>query len=444
MLLYASVAFGRWYPSSDEWNVIPFLLDDTKFTAAYVWLPHNEHRLVLPKLIWKLMYPATGADYRFFTCLNTSIYILASVYLLRCLRNQAGKNRLTDLAIPLLLLSGAQGVHYWGFELQAAMSNALLMSLMAAVLVCACLEEQQKQKHRAAVMVVAGCLVALTLTGVNGVIPATTIAICLLFSLAHRHSAHNSMEANEKILAAASCTALLIAFLSVQGIKSAGDNQNPTLRQVVTNFYQVMSSSAGELNPFQHWIFILAFTVYAACSLLLLGQLALRKSAHGNSALTATSTLLGVFAAAASLPLAVAFGRNTGDWSNDQIYHYSPYSVPAIFAIIMIISLAAKPAQKNGLLVGILAFSLFVQLHNFNLPLEWGKSRASTNNQVRALLSEGGCIEDILQKNIAYFYFVQNDWAIRTVGKGMLTLKKYGIPEYQNMHKCKKTNEQNQ
>ncbi len=162
------VTFTRDFPWWDEWELIPLLSGEQPFRAAWLWEQHNEHRIVLPKVVHLASAALTGADLRGPTFVSAALLALAAA-LIAAARQARGRTSLTDLFFPLVLLHwGHFDNLLWGFQIQFAGSTALLALLIAAVV-----------SRR---LVAAGvCLAALPLFGANGVALVPALSLWLLY-----------------------------------------------------------------------------------------------------------------------------------------------------------------------------------------------------------------------------------------------------------------------
>jgi glycosyltransferase involved in cell wall biosynthesis len=94
-------------PSSDEWKMVPYVTGDEPVTMQWLWSPHNEHRIVLPKLIYLPLARLSRMDARPAAMVNA--LLLAGSALLLCVaaRRFRGRTVVSDAFFPLLLL-------HWG------------------------------------------------------------------------------------------------------------------------------------------------------------------------------------------------------------------------------------------------------------------------------------------------------------------------------------------
>src|ERR1700704_4257497 len=100
--------FGSDVPFWDEWNMIDAATGAQRVTIEWLWMPHNGHRIPLPKLVLLGLYKISGTDFRAGMFFNVVTLAAAAAALIRasCLMRE-GKFSLADAVFPLLLL-------HWG------------------------------------------------------------------------------------------------------------------------------------------------------------------------------------------------------------------------------------------------------------------------------------------------------------------------------------------
>ena len=99
--------FGHNAPFNDDFAIIPWWTGERRITLSWLWEPHNEHRIALPKLILLALARMTGGDFRagmYFDVLALGGLALALIVVAKKLR---GGLKFTDAALPLACL-------HWG------------------------------------------------------------------------------------------------------------------------------------------------------------------------------------------------------------------------------------------------------------------------------------------------------------------------------------------
>ena len=99
--------FGHNVPFNDDFAIIPWWAGERPITLAWLWAPHNEHRIGLPKLVLVTLARISGGDFRagmYFNVLAMGGLALALIGAAKKLR---GGLKFTDAVLPLACL-------HWG------------------------------------------------------------------------------------------------------------------------------------------------------------------------------------------------------------------------------------------------------------------------------------------------------------------------------------------
>ncbi|MCO5170270.1 MAG: hypothetical protein M9894_28375 [Planctomycetes bacterium] len=160
--LWLILRYGSNVPYTDGWDMVPTLTRAQPVTLDWLWSQHNEHRVLLPRLLLLALH-AVVIDFRIpmvFDALATAALALA---LLVGLERARGAPRLTDAFVPLALLHLGHAVNLlWGWQVQFYASTLLVGLVLVALLRAA------DDPTRAAVVTGVAALL-LPLCGGNGV-----------------------------------------------------------------------------------------------------------------------------------------------------------------------------------------------------------------------------------------------------------------------------------
>jgi hypothetical protein len=120
-------------PTGDEWDqIIPGTIDRW-LDFSKLFIQHNEHRIVLVRIMFWLEYLATGLDFRVAVALNFVVYLAIPLAFLRIAALQKdGRQWLLWPILWLLLTPYDQENHRWAFQI--AWHLNLLMLVVAAIL----------------------------------------------------------------------------------------------------------------------------------------------------------------------------------------------------------------------------------------------------------------------------------------------------------------------
>ncbi|HEX6811865.1 MAG TPA: hypothetical protein VF384_09615 [Planctomycetota bacterium] len=144
--------FASAFPHDDDWEVLPFTLGLPQYfpvTWDWLWRPHNEHRILLPRLLWIGVVKVFGADPRVLIWLDVALLALTAAVFLRVARNIRGRTAVTDVVIPLSLLGLGQYCNtLWAFQVMwflpillfavSALAMTRQMTAGSAILAVAC------------------------------------------------------------------------------------------------------------------------------------------------------------------------------------------------------------------------------------------------------------------------------------------------------------------
>lgn len=176
-LILATVIFARPFPWLDDFEFLPFVTDKAPLRLEWLWQPHNEHRILLPKLFCWATLKLDGGSFVLAKYLYSIALSSCAALLLLSLRKARGCLLWTDVAIPVVLL----GFHnlfntLWFFQAPFILATILTYFLLAMMV-------RNRTVLRTPGALLAGvCVISLPLCGANGLIVAIPLIIWLLFS----------------------------------------------------------------------------------------------------------------------------------------------------------------------------------------------------------------------------------------------------------------------
>lgn len=126
--------YGNPLPYSDEWHLIPQLVDGITWDDVW-WLlhPHGDHQIGILKIYYSVVFAILPLDFRVVKSMNSVFLFLGCLYFLHAL-GKIRKYRMGDLAIPLILLNPAYSTSFWGFSFQFMSSTLLLLGVCSTAL----------------------------------------------------------------------------------------------------------------------------------------------------------------------------------------------------------------------------------------------------------------------------------------------------------------------
>ena len=173
-LFWHVFAFARDIPWMDEWELVPVLSGNESLRPAWLWEQHNEHRIVLPKLVHVVVGALADADLRAVCYLDVLTLSAAAGILIVSARRLRGRTIPADAFIPLVLLHEGQAQNLYAcFQVQFILSTVILLTLMNLFVTL------RDDSIRWRLLVAAVLTLFLPLCGANGV--AVVPALCLFF-----------------------------------------------------------------------------------------------------------------------------------------------------------------------------------------------------------------------------------------------------------------------
>jgi hypothetical protein len=129
--------FGHNAPFNDDFAIIPWWTGERPITLSWLWEPHNEHRIALPKLVLLALASISGGDFRagmYFNVLALGGLALALVVVAKKLR---GRLKFTDAVLPMACLHwGHYDNFLWcfqvGFVVPVVLTGSLLLIIVTS------------------------------------------------------------------------------------------------------------------------------------------------------------------------------------------------------------------------------------------------------------------------------------------------------------------------
>lgn len=197
-------AFARDVPWWDDWDLVPVLSGREPASAAWLWERHNEHRIVVPRLIHLALAAPAGADFRAAAYVNGLGLAAGALALILAARRLRGHTSCADALFPLLLLHWGQYDNLlWSFQVQFVSSTVLFLGALALIVTA------RPDALRGRGVLVGLCALALPFCGANG----AALAPALIAWLVGAALARGRGAALLAALAALGAGALAVSFL---------------------------------------------------------------------------------------------------------------------------------------------------------------------------------------------------------------------------------------
>lgn len=134
LLVGFTTVYGNPFPYSDEWHLIPHLVNGITWDDAGWFLrPHGDHQIGILKIYYSVVFAILPLDFRIVKSMNSVLLFVGCLYFLHTL-GKIRKYRMGDLAIPLILLNPAYSTSFLGFSFQFMSSTLLLLWFCSAAL----------------------------------------------------------------------------------------------------------------------------------------------------------------------------------------------------------------------------------------------------------------------------------------------------------------------
>ena len=343
--LWLVTGCGSNVPSWDDWDMVPFLTGHQPITIKWLWSQHNEHRVLLPRLLCLGLMRLVTIDFRvgmYANVLGTGVLALALIFSARRLR---GRSSFLDAFFPMLLLNWGQAANMlWCWQLQFYASMLLVGTILALI---SCALTPPKLLPSAAV---GTCVLLLPLCGANGVglVPALALWLGYVGVLHWRVGTHRGYR-NAIILSAFALLAVFLVglyFLDYHKVPYHPSTYKPGLVFRSAVQFITMGFGPGVVGlgfdprlPMPFWkIVCAAIALLFAVS----GWRLVRTWRTQPSERARAAGIILYLAAMLSLALGIGLGRNGFET------RYVTLSVPALCAVYLAWSIYGSPRYAKG------------------------------------------------------------------------------------------------
>ena len=126
---YVFSLLSRTTPWADEWQMV--LYKQLPFSEFVSWLftQHNDHRIVIQRLIQQSILYFYGYDFRVLTLVNTLMMIVSAYLMLKIFRLYRGSSALVDLAVIASLCAVGSNAVYWSSTFAFPATNLGVITL---------------------------------------------------------------------------------------------------------------------------------------------------------------------------------------------------------------------------------------------------------------------------------------------------------------------------
>ena len=362
--------YGPNLPIADDFDVIDVAAGGRPFTLEWLWSLHNEHRVLLPRLILLSLYRLSNIDFRvgmFFSVAALAALAAASIAI--AARRPAGC-RTYDVLFPLLLLNPAHATNVlWSWQIQFVLSTVIAGF---AILLIVSRPGWPSPVTAAAIGV---CLALLALCGANGVALVPAFACWLLAaSLGHWKSKMAGWPRRAFVVSITAVSAVFLAIFYFRGYQPTGQHPAATKLDAVfltsLQFISLMlGTQARALWPVSG---VVALAVIAS-SILILACVAVKRGAQGRASRLG---LLCAFGSLACLAFAVGWGRaGSGEHSGFEL-RYITLVTPIWIAVFFTWDIYTPPVVRRVALTCLLSAVLVLLWPCTHDAIEAGRNLA--------------------------------------------------------------------
>jgi hypothetical protein len=391
-------------PITDDWSLVPILTGERTADAAWFWEQHNEHRIPIPKALHLMLARLSNTDYRAGMYLNCALLALGTALLLVMARRLRGPTSFFDAFFPLALMHWGQAQNLlWSFQIQFICSAFLSLVILATIVASSGLPSARST------LIFALCLLALPLTGANGVALVPALALWMMYVgwLAWRKSQRRQAAVFWGI-AVASLLLVGVYFAGYAGVQRHGEAPSP--RAVVETATRFLAMAVGMPGGFA-WPLPGIVAVLAICAVLVFLVCVLRRQPQEQPRALGLILFIG---AILSLALGFGWGRSAlmadESWAARNTRYitlaapllcafyfagelYLPRAVPRVLCVLMLVLLI--PNTLYGLER---AHNRQTLMHMLEKDIRKGKTPEELGKKYKPLLFDNESPEDAAER----------------------------------------------
>jgi hypothetical protein len=398
--------YGADLPMWDDFDVVPVAVGEDSLTGRWLWQPHNEHRMPLPKLVLLGAYRLTGNDFRAGMVFNVVALAAAAAALTAAAHYCRGRAACSDALFPLALLNwGHHATLLLSWQAQFALSTLLACGALAMIV----RTTRDLGTRRIAVTVI--LLALLLLCGMNGValVPAL---LCWV-------AAGTGIHYVRTILFAAAAAALgLVAVGGIPegGPQLAGHDWSAVVKTAVQFSSMAFGPAAKAVSTYSAIAIVVLIAATAALLLTALRQPAERTRATG---------VLCFLAAMMSLALAVGWGRAGSITFAGFADRYVTLAVPVLCAVSFGWQLYGGAVWRRVVPTALFVVLCAAAVANSRIGLEHGRKNRATAAAFRADMLAGVPRYRLVRRYTPFLCPWQE-----TLDTGLVLLRSHGVGDF--------------
>jgi hypothetical protein len=382
-LILATIIFARPFPWLDDFAFLPFITDKAPLRLEWLWQPHNEHRILLPKLFCWATLKLDGGTF----VLAKYLYVIAlpscAALLLQSLRKARGYLLWTDVAIPLVIL----GFHnlfntLWFFQ------SPFILPTISTYLLLAIMVRNRAVLNAPSALLAGVSVISLPVCGANGLIVAIPLIIWLLFSALYCLLSKPAGAAASAICVLSAIIAIIVCRFYFAGLEHSIAGASLRLSKVCLDAAGLLAFGAGYAAKLSWWAAgLFAVSVVLGTALMLL----FAAWKHRDARYRAISLFV-IIAALAGLAGAVAYGRDVSPFGplgylQDR---YAMLFTPLWLACYLAVSLhGVSNKWGQGLRLTLASLFLLALPYNISQGIHWGHKFDALFDGMYAKVSAG-------------------------------------------------------
>ncbi|MCS6864691.1 MAG: hypothetical protein RMJ56_17825 [Gemmataceae bacterium] len=398
----AFVAFlGTNAPYADEWEFVPVLVGEEP-VGPWLWQLHNEHRMVLPRLVYWALFQLTH-DFR--TGMFLQVVVLAGLawYLMRLAATLRGRPDWSDAFFPISMLH----IGHWENFVMGYQICFVFFTLLVMGLVVVALHIRPATAFRSGGRA-AGLLLLLALTGSFGLAVVPPVALWLAIVAGGIWYRGQRAQAVGLLL----LTLLPVIYLA----NYLHDYQKPAHHPELSTDPFTVLRVAGETLAVAFGIGLAPVWWWVAPTLGLLGLATLVQLVRQRWPLAderlAVMGLVAVAAGVAGVALAIGIGR--GGWGAGMGL-WSRYSL-LMWPLVAMAYLVWVRQGAKWVPIGLCVMAALAFPGNVGFGIGQGAACHATYSAIAADAAAGLSAEAITQRNFAHSHQTgYDDWAHRAI-----------------------------
>jgi len=335
-LLFVS-RYGSSVPTWDAWDVVPVLTGDQPFDLRWLFAPHNEHRMPLPKGALVVLTWSSG-DLRAAQVFAVLVLAALAAGMIIQARRVRGRTSWTDAFLPAALM------HLGQYELILTGALSLAFSTALAGLLLALVADGRALVARPAAVAFGLGLLALPLCGANGAAFVPALAAWLGWAVWRRRGA-GGPDSRRAAVIPLTLVALALAEVALYFGALPAAPHHPrsadavSLLRTAIQFCSMSFGPAGAIG--WPWLVpVLAGLVLAGCASLV------RTWRREPAARPRTLGFFAFLAGFASLAVGVAWGRSGLGPSSGLEDRYVTLASPLLCWLFFVAATSANPGGR--------------------------------------------------------------------------------------------------